>query len=121
MPAEMIAYRGLNKYEVITDDQLDEAINKLNLVMSCAQSIIDNPKGDLLPVNAKNLFGDNLSQYTDDLIYFMGEFKISIEGYQNLFVSVRATKQEKRDFNAIFLYTKEQDILIERAHKKLME
>ncbi len=122
MPAEMIAYRSLNKYEDISNQQIEEAIGKLSLLMSCAQAVIDDPKNmNLLPLRAQKLTSDQLVVFKEDFIFFMQEFNDNIAEYQNLFIKILIQEKNIRNFDAIYKQTKDQDVLIERAHKKLME
>jgi len=119
MPAEMIAYRGQNKNEVITDAQLQEAIEKLSLVITCANAVLENPTGDVLPTAGRDLAEPEKSKYLDSYLFFMGEFKASVTDYQAIYIKLLAAPQAERDFSPLLELTKKQDALIDRAHRKL--
>lgn len=121
MPAEMISLRSVNVYEVITDQQLEEAIAKLNLVISCAQAVIDQSTGDMVPMHARRFEAEKLKTYMDDLVFYMDEFQEELLTYQNLFIVELAKEKSLRNFTAIQKQTKRQDIFIDRAHKILMD
>lgn len=119
MPAESLVYRGQNKAEKITDAELEEAIMKLSLVISCANAVIESPAGDLIPTVARSLPAAQKAKYIEKLVYFMEEFKLSVTEYQNRFIEMQTRPQNLRDFTELYGKTKEQDALIERAHQKL--
>lgn len=119
MPAEMIAYRGQNKNEMISDVQLQEAIEKLSLVISCANAVLENPTGDLIPVVARDLSEPEKSKYLDSYLFFMDEFKASITDYQSAFIKIQAKPESERDYFPLLELTRKQDALIDRAHGKL--
>lgn len=120
MPAEMISVRSQNKTEVITDAQLEDAILKLNHVVSCAQAVVDNPTGDLIPMAARLLPEKRKATYIEDLVFYMDEFKELVKEYQNLFIEVSAKPAAARNFEAIQNHTKLQNAMIDHAHEKLM-
>lgn len=119
MPAEMIAYRGQNKYEVITDAQLQEAIEKLSLVISCANAVLENPSEELIPIASQKLPEPEKSQYLDSYLFFMDEFKLSVTEYQAVYIKLLAQPAAERNFLPLLDLTKKQDALIDRAHRKL--
>lgn len=119
MPAEMIAYRGQNKYEVITDAQLQEAIEKLSLVISCANAVLENPTGDLIPFAGRSLAEPEKTEYLDSYLFFMDEFVASVTEYQSVYIKLLARPANERDFLPLLELTKKQDALVDRAHQKL--
>jgi hypothetical protein len=119
MPAENIAYRGQNKYDQVSDADLQEAIEKLSYVISCADAVIANPTGDLLPTVARSMTGDELKNYVDSLTFMMDEFKLSVTDYQSAFIKILAQPKEQRDLTGLLKMTQDQDALVEKAHKKL--
>ena len=84
MPAEMISLRSVNPYEVITDVQLQEAISKLTVLISCAQAVIDQPAGDMVPLQVRQFDAEKLKKYMDDLVFYMGEFQEEPLTYQKI-------------------------------------
>lgn len=119
MPAEMIAYRGQNKYEVITDTQLQEAIEKLSLVISCAHAVLENPTEVLIPAAGRKLVEPEKSEYLESYLFFMDEFKASVTDYQSVFIKLLAQPSAERNFIPLLDLTKKQNALIDRAHRKL--
>ncbi len=119
MPAEMIAYRGQNKYEVITDAQLQEAIEKLSVVISCANAVLENPTNELIPTAGQKLPDPEKSEYLDSYLFFMDEFKASVTDYQSAFIKLLSQPVDERNYLPLLDMTKKQDALVDRAHKKL--
>lgn len=119
MPAEMIAYRGQNKYEKITDSQLQEAIEKLSLVLSCANAVLENPMDELLPVASRSLTEPAKADYIDSYLFFMDEFKASVAEYQAVYIKLLAQPETERNFAPLLSMTKRQNALIDWAHKRL--
>lgn len=119
VPAEMLVYRGQNKDDIITDSQLQEAIEKLSLVISCADAVLENPTGDMIPAAGQSLAGAAREEYMELFLFFMDEFKLRIVEYQSAFIKLQTQHQEERDFASLLKMTKHQDAFVERAHSKL--
>lgn len=119
MPAELITHRGVNG-EKVTDDELKEAIEKLSLVIGCANILLENPdKEELLPRGARELSGAEKSKYLDSYFFYMEEFIASVTAYQAIYIKLLAQPAAERNYLPLVEMTKKQDALIDRAHRKL--
>lgn len=121
LPAELITYRSQNKPESVTDAQLQEAIEKLSVIINCANAVLENPTGDLVSADVHDLPADDKANYLDSYTFFMDEFKLSIIDYQSAFIKILAQPQAERDYSKLMQLTKDQDALIDRAHRKLKD
>jgi len=119
LAADSISLRSANPNETITDQQLNTAIENLGSAIDCAQAVLNNPAGDLLPDHASALSGDELKEYISDFVYFMNDFHDGLIEYRTLFQNILAKKPQERDFQPIRDKCKELDDLVEHAHHKV--
>ncbi|QDK36697.1 cytochrome b562 [Bdellovibrio sp. NC01] len=117
--ADHIALLGA-KYpnETVTDADIQDAITKIGLAMSCAQAVVDNPTGDMLPGKAMFLEGDELKEYVEDFVYFMAEFKDQLAHYQASFQAMLATKAADRKWDPLYEESEKLNDFIDHAHRK---
>lgn len=104
--------------ETVTDADISNAISQLGLAIVCAQAILDNPTGDLLPGKASFLTGSELKEYVDDFIYFTNEFRDALAVYRDSFSKLLATPKESRNWELLYAESKDLNELIDRAHRK---
>ncbi|MFS4457673.1 hypothetical protein [Bdellovibrio sp. HCB2-146] len=119
LAAEMVTLKANNPNEKVQDKEFTEAAAKLEVAISCADAVIANPSGRLLPDNALDLEGEALADYIDSLVYFMDEFKTSLTEFRDLLTLTASQKVEERDYSALTAKTEEIDKLVLRAHKRL--
>ena len=85
LTADMVAVKGTNPAETITNEDLQKAADDLSVAAICADAVITgyqtNP--DLLPDKADFLSGDARTEYINDFIYFMTDFKDEIATYRD--------------------------------------
>lgn len=120
--ADYIALLGAEyPNETVTDAQITDVVNKIGLAITCAEAVINNPTGDLLPGKALSLQGDALKEYVDDYVYFMTDFKESMIHYKESFAAVGAAKAADRNWQALREESKKLNDLIDHAHKKMAD
>ena len=121
LAAEMVTLKANNPNETksVHDKEFVEAAAKIDVAISCADAVIANPSGRLLPDNALELQGDALAEYIDSLVYFMDEFKTSLTEFRDLLLLTASQKVEQRDYLALKEKNEEIDKLVLRAHKRL--
>lgn len=121
LAAEMVTLKANNPNETafVQDKEFTEAAAKIDIAISCADAVIANPSGRLLPDNALELQGDALVDYIDSLVYFMDEFKTSMTEFRDLLLLTASKKVEERDYLALKEKNEEIDKLVLRAHKRL--
>ncbi|MDG0816878.1 cytochrome b562 [Bdellovibrio svalbardensis] len=120
--ADHIALLGA-KYpnETVTDAQIADAVNKIGLAISCAEAVIANPTGDLLPSKATFLEGDALKEYIEDYVYFMTDFRDAMIHYKASFAALGVTKAADRDWNSLYEESEKLNDLINHAHRKMSD
>ncbi len=120
MPTEMIYIKGTNSNEdPITNAELANAADKLNIAITCADAVIKNPSGDLLPSKAAFLSGEALTEYIEDLVYYMTDFKTALAEVRELLGKLEMQSPADRKFEELKEKCQEVDDLINHAHKKL--
>lgn len=119
MPADMLALRGVNPNEKITDQEIQTAIEKLDVVVACAAAVIANPADDLLPASTRSLAGEKRQEYIDDLVYFLTDFRDGISDYRAMWSDALKKPYAQRDFQRLLQKSEKIDDLVNRAHKKL--
>lgn len=117
--ADAISLKGLNPHDKVTDAELQVAIEKLGLAIDCAQAVLDNPTGSMLPDEATWLKDKAREDYISDFLYFMEDFRDKLVEYQQLFKDTLQQTPEERDYNSIRKKCLELDKLVEHAHKKV--
>jgi hypothetical protein len=119
-PADMVTIKGVNPNEKVNDQELTIAIEKLGYVVDCAQAVLDNPTGDMLPTDAHNIEDAKTRQeYVDDFLYFMTDFRDGLIEYREMFKKTLLQKPEERDYKPLREKCIELDNLVEHAHKKV--
>jgi len=118
--ADNIALIGA-KYpnETVTDAQIADVVNKIGLAITCAEAVIANPTGDLLPSKTVFLEGDALKEYIEDYVYFMTDFRDAMIHYKASFAAIGAVKAADRDWNALYAESEKLNSIIDHAHRKM--
>ncbi|MNL10203.1 hypothetical protein D3C87_1309980 [compost metagenome] len=120
-PAEDVAFKATNPYgtEKVQDSEITAAAAKLDISISCADAVLANPTGELLPDKSVFLEGKIKADYIESYIYFMEEFKTGLTEFRDLLLVVVAQKVETRDYQALKRKGDELNELINHAHKRL--
>lgn len=120
-PAEDIAFKTTNPYsnEKVEDAEYTAAAASLDIAISCADAVLANPTGELLPDKSVFLEGKEKADYIDSYIYFMEEFKTGLGEFRDLLLATLAQKPEARDYPALKRKGDELNDLINHAHKRL--
>lgn len=122
MYADSVCIKSQNNWEKdgVTDGEITEAIGKLDQVIECADQVLKNPTGDVLPGKLLIMKDEKEKQeLVDDYIYFMTDFKDIVIEYRDLFKGLLSQKASDRKFDEVNAKRLEVDALVERAHKKL--
>lgn len=122
MYADGVCVKSQNSWEKdsIEDSEISEAIGKMDLVVACAEQVLKDPTGDVLPGKLLIMKDEKEKQeLVDDYIYFMTDFKDAVIDYRELFKKLLAQKKSERNFDEANAKRLEVDALVERAHKKL--
>lgn len=118
-PADHIVLLGARyPNETVTDADISSSIDQLASAIACAQAILDNPTGEMLPDKASFLTGQAQQDYIDDFVYFTNEFRDALEVYRNSFIKMLATPKESRNWELLYAESKELNDLIDHAHRK---
>lgn len=118
-PADHIVLLGARyPNETVTDSDISTSIDQLGLAIACAQAILDNPTGDLLPDKASFLTGQEQKDYIDDFVYFTNEFHDALVVYRDSFKKMLATPKASRNWELLYAESKELNDLIDHAHRK---
>lgn len=120
-PAEMVAFKATDPYgvEKVQDPEIIDAAAKLEIAISCADAVLANPTGELLPGKVVFLEGKAKADYIDSYIYFMEEFKTGLTEFREMLLAVVAQKVEVRDYKALKRKADELNDTINHAHKRL--
>lgn len=118
--ADAVAQKGLRPQETVTDAEIQAAADRLQIAIQCAEAVIQNPSGDLLPGPAFFMKEEAAKkEYIDDFVTFMGDFKDGLVDYRKVLLETLALKPEQRDFHAVMEQTQEVNKRVDRAHSKL--
>jgi len=118
--ADYLCVKGKIPYETVTDNELSEAITKLGVVIECADEVLKDPTGEVLPGKLLIMTDEKeKAELVDDYVYFMTDFKDIVIEYRELFKALLAQKPSERNFTEVDEKRSEVDKLINRAHKKL--
>jgi hypothetical protein len=120
-PAEDVAFKATDPYgvEKVQDQEITDAAAKLDIAISCADAVLANPTGELLPDKSVFLEGKEKADYIDSYLYFMEEFKTGLGEFRDLLLATVAQKVEARDYAALKRKGDELNDLINHAHKRL--
>lgn len=120
-PAEEVAFKVTNPFgvEKVADQEFVDAAAKLDIAISCADAVVANPTGELLPDKVVFLEGQAKADYIDSYVYFMGEFKDGLAEFRDMLLATVAQKVEVRDYAALKRKADELNKLINRSHKRL--
>jgi hypothetical protein len=122
MYADGVCVKAQNPWEKsnITDAEISEAIGKMNQVVACAEAVLKNPTGDVLPGKLLIMTDEKAkAELVDDYIYFMTDFKDAVVEYRELFKKLLIQKPADRNFDEANSKRHEIDALVMRAHKKI--
>jgi len=122
MVADSIAADGVDPWghKPVTAAQMTEAIDKLSQSIDCADAVLKNPTGDLLPGKLTFITDEKeRAAFVDDYVYFMTDFKDGLIEYREIFKKLQAQKPEDQKFDEANSKREELDNLVNRAHKKL--
>jgi hypothetical protein len=104
--------------ETVTDADITDVIDRLGSAIACAQAILDNPTGDMLPDKASFISGQELKDYIDDFLYFTTEFRDALVHYRTSFVAISQVAAAQRNWEDLYQESQELNDLIDRAHRK---
>ncbi|MBS1972255.1 MAG: hypothetical protein JSU04_18260 [Bdellovibrionales bacterium] len=122
MYADGVCVKAQNPWEKdhITDQEITEAIGKMDLVVACAEAVLKDPTGDVLPGKLLLMKDEKeKAELVDDYVYFMTDFKDAVIEYRELFKKLLTQKAADRNYDEVNTKRQEVDALVERAHKKL--
>lgn len=122
MYADGVCVKSRNTWErdSIKDSELTEALGKLDQVIECAEQVLRNPTGDVLPNKLLIMKDEKEKQeLVDDYIYFMVDFKDAVIEYRDIFKKLLSQKPAERNYDEANDKRLEVDALVDRAHRKL--
>lgn len=105
--------------EDLTDQDIQKAINQLNLAINCAQAILNNPTGDLLPNKVNDLHGTEQEEYIADFVSFTEDFRDALVAYQLSFKKILIEEVKNRNWEPIYQESLALNEMISHAHRKL--
>jgi hypothetical protein len=114
--AEMTVLRGMDPNDQVTANDLAISIDKLNLIISCAEAVLQDPTGDLLPDQASRLSRDERDEYISDFVYFMEDFRDNVSQFRDLFIQLQGEDPKSWDFKPLKEKDDELNEQIEHAH-----
>jgi hypothetical protein len=117
--ADGIAMKDKNPNQIVIDAQLTKAIDDLKIAQACADAVIANPSGDLLPDSARSLQGPQLEKLVSDLVMFMQQLSDGLTDYQLALTDVlNTTPEANRNYHEVYKNYKSLDDLVNRAHRE---
>ncbi|WP_413290425.1 hypothetical protein [Bdellovibrio sp. HCB337] len=120
MEADYLCVRAANPVEKVTDADINTAITKLGMAIDCADQVLKDPTGDVLPSKLVFITDEKeKAEYVDDYIYFMTDYKDGLGQYRDMFKALLAQPAAERNFTEANEKRLELDHLVMRAHKKL--
>ncbi|MGZ3746629.1 MAG: hypothetical protein ACXWRE_04650 [Pseudobdellovibrionaceae bacterium] len=122
LKAESVTLTATNpwSYETVSEADISEAIEKLGFAINCAEEVLKDPTGDILPSRISSITDEKeRSEKVDDFVYFMTEFKDVLNSYRDIFKGLQAQKPADRNFKEAKLKLDELNDIVERAHRKL--
>lgn len=122
MYADGVCVKSQNPWEKdhLQDEEITEAVGKLDQVVACAEAVLKNPTGDVLPGKLILMTDEKeKAELVDDYIYFMTDFKDAAIEYRDLLKKLLTQKAAERNYDEVNEKRHEVDTLVERAHKKL--
>lgn len=106
-------------HEDLTDQDIQKAISQLDLAINCAQAILNNPTGDLLPNKAHDLHGAEQEEYISDFLSFTEDFRDALIAYQLSFKKILIEEITNRNWEPIYQESVDLNEMISHAHRKL--
>lgn len=118
--ADHLCVKGQNPSEKVTDAEITLATANLGLAIACANEVLKNPTGDVLPSKLELMTDEKeKAELIDDYVYFMTDFRDELVLYRSMFQNVLAQPASERDFQEVNEKRQDVDQLVNRAHKKL--
>ncbi len=118
MDADSIALKDVTPQQDVTETQITTAIEKLKLAQACADAVIANPMGDMLPDAADGLPPVQRQKLIDDLLMFMQEFSDGLIDYQDALTQVLNTPVASRNYHQVYVICGSLNDLVTRAHRE---
>lgn len=118
--ADYLCIKSQNPNESVQDTEIAEAITKLDMAIGCAEQVLKDPTGDVLPSKLELMTDEKeKAELVDDYIYFMTDFKDGLLQYRDLFKKLQLQPGLERNFTEANEKRLELNELVGRAHKKL--
>lgn len=115
-----LAYKARNPNETITDQDMQTAINNLEVAIACADEVIKNPTADTLPTKLSTIKDEaQRKDLIDSYLYFMEDFKDGLVECRQLVQTVLAQNPGERNYSPFIEKSKEMNERIDHAHSKL--
>lgn len=120
MHADYLCVKSRIPQESVTDAEIHNAIEKLSLVLDCAEEVLRDPTGERLPSKINLLESEQKKvDLADDFIYFMTEFKDTVMDYRDSFQTLLKKTPSERNFTDVCEKYQDVNRVVNRAHKKL--
>jgi hypothetical protein len=122
LAADSITLRSTNPWghEETTEVEMGEAIDKLNLAIGCAEEVLKDPTGDVLPSKISSMTDEKeKAELVDDYVYFMTDFKDGLLEYREIFRKLQTQKPANRNFKEAKSKLDDLNEIVDRAHRKL--
>ncbi|PIS10086.1 MAG: hypothetical protein COT73_11235 [Bdellovibrio sp. CG10_big_fil_rev_8_21_14_0_10_47_8] len=117
--ADSVALKSQQSSEDIQDKSLQEARRDLAIAAVCAETVLNNPTGDLLPEKAHQLQGQERQVFVRDFLEFMARFHDALLQYQAAFDQALKVSPHQRSFSEIQKNKRMIDDLANEAHRHL--
>lgn len=114
--AGMIAVNGPQEPAKITDADFTKAMSDLVIAAACAEAVLQNPTGDLLPAKASQLQDEEQTKYIQGFLAVMSEFKASLETLRLTLRTVQQQPSDQKDFQLVVTKNKEMKDIASYAH-----
>lgn len=118
--ADYICIKSKNPREKISDAEITDATADLGIAIECAEQVLKNPTGDVLPTKLVFMTDEKeKAKLVDDYIYFMTDFKDALIEYRKVISELGTMKPSERNYSEACEKYEDVDNLVNRAHKKL--
>lgn len=119
LAADTLAEKFVMPYEDVSNDLISTAAKDLDIAKACAEAVLANPSGDLLPSGMNSLSAADREKMVSDFLAFMIEFHDALLDYRDGCLDLLREKPEVRNFKNLFALHTNLTAIANRAHGKL--
>lgn len=102
-----------------TTEKLLAASQPISMGIVCADELINNPTGDLLPKKLNELQGEMREQYLKHYIDALKKFRDGLVEYKRILEDLAALPADQRKFEGLYIHYKYMDDMVNTFHDHL--